>query len=131
MPYVSEIEGESLVNLLRTPPCVAPDDSLQRFIDILRYSPFSVLPVVADDLLVGYIHQSDVLFLVGIEDELERQASSYAPVSRFMRPPDTVLSSMSTTQMARKFLAEHGLEITAVTDDRDHYIGVVVSRDLP
>src|SRR5580658_346563 len=125
-------DQRTLVDVIRTPVCVTTEDSLQRFIDVIAYTPYSMLPVLNGESLVGYMHQADAQFLLGIDDELERQAASYSPVGRHMRAPDITTSPETSLAELGSQFAETAVEMIAVVDRlRDNrYAGVVVCRDL-
>lgn len=130
MAYASELEHEFLVDVMRTPPRIAPEDSLQRFIEVIGYTPYSMLPVVSGETIVGFMHEIDVHFLLALDPGEERSASSHAAVQHHMRPVDSILNMTDSVEQASLLCAAAGLDMIAIVDPDGRYRGVIVCRDL-
>jgi len=129
-PFIPANNSSSLITLLRNVPSVSPEDTLLRFVELIGYGPHSVLPVVADHVLLGYVYQADVLFLLGFDDEQARIVASYNPVSSIMRSASPVLLAEQTRYDAEKAFASNAIDLIGVVDAEGYYMGAVTARDL-
>lgn len=130
MSFTTERISLSLTDLLRTHPMVTPRDSLQRFLEILRYTPYSMLPVVDGAKLVGYMYLEDTFSLLTIDDPEARLQASYLPVSSKMRQVTVVATADLTPLAVGRLFNESGSELMGVTDSDGYYLGFVIARDL-
>ena len=116
--------------VLRNPPELAPDDSLHRFAQLMRFEPMGMLAVTSDGELHGIITQADILPVLQSVDSDVLAGEMQRPVSDFMRPPVAVLRANMDLREAALTFAESGQTMLPVLDDRDYYLGVVSSNDM-
>ena len=129
-PIAAETPRQSLRAVLRHPPELTPEDSLQRFAQVMRFEPMGMLAVTSHGRLFGIIAQTDVLPILRVADRAGREAEMLRPVAEFMRPAVAVLRADMDLKAAGRIFAESGQTMLPVLDDRDCYLGSVSSNDL-
>jgi CBS domain-containing protein len=119
---------ETLVSILRQPPHLAPEDSVFRAIDLLRYTGTGILPVVDDaGTLLGVLDMHCLRPLLGRAVEEDRVVE---PVSAWYRQPGGVGRADMSVEAVRGALAASGETMLFVVDRDRRYIGAVALADL-
>ncbi len=130
MPLLNDGQALYLADILRHIPIVGPQDSVQRFLDVLSCTPFTMLPVVDETRLLGYAHQADIQFMLGIASGDARATALRQPVDQFMRGATLFLTADATLRAAEVQFAAGNTEMIAVIDEVGNYCGIVAARDL-
>jgi CBS domain-containing protein len=130
MPFNSQIETRCLTDVLRHVPTVSSEMSVQRFLDILSLTQFSMLPVVDEDMLVGYAHLSDAQALLASEAGFERNSALSKSVGSLMRAASDFLDPSEPLRSVELRFSRMPAELLAVADPDSRYWGVVSARDL-
>lgn len=118
----------TLVSMLRQPAYLAPQDSLVRGVETLRYSGMEVLPVVGVfGELIGVFDMRCVRPLLGRED---RELRMTEPVAAWMRRPEAVgRADMSLNQVLDVLTATGETALFIVARD-GRYAGAVTMADI-
>jgi CBS domain-containing protein len=130
MPAVQDVPAVSLRAVMRPVPPLAPEDSLARFLQIIRYQPLTTLPVAHNGRLVGVLSQEDTLAVLNTSSSEERARALRRPVAEFMRPPVVVARPEMTPEQVGALCAAHRLPVLPVVDQDGWLLGTVFANDL-
>ena len=75
MPNSQNKENLTLRSVLRASPGLAPEDSLERFIQLTRFEPYNSLPVLRDGIYLGMISQEDFLPTLALKNTQDRETA--------------------------------------------------------
>lgn len=120
----------SLRTVMRPAPQISPEDSLERFINTIRYLPVTTLPVVHHGRLCGIVRIQDVLRSLTVPTNEAREDNRLAPISSVMVPPPAIIRPEMTPEEAGRLCAEQGELLLPVVDEDNYCLGVVVATDL-
>ena len=118
-----------LIDVLRHVPTISPQESVQRFLDLLSITQYPILPVVDEGKFVGCISVSDVRSLLTAAPEARRHALR-EPVGDYCKYPDHVISPRASVYTAEQILGSATDEMLPVVDEDGDYCGVICARDL-
>lgn len=116
----------SMVELLRQTSHIAPEDSIFRAIDTLRYMGVEALPIVdGKGRLVGEFDSKCLKTLLEADEE-----SISGPVSSIMSPPSPLCGNAFTHSEIVNCFRNRTNNVLFFVDDHDRYIGSISSLDL-
>jgi CBS domain-containing protein len=118
----------SIVPLLRQPAYLAPQDSLIRAVETLRFSGMDLLPVVGPaGELSGVFDMRCLRPLLGRDDRDTRMAE---PLARWMRRPEAVGRADMDREDALGLLTAGGDTALFVVDRDGRYAGAITMADI-
>lgn len=121
----------SLRAVMRPVPQVAPEDSLERYLQTIRFLPVATLPVVHRGRLQGIVRVQDVMqSLATTASPSEREARLHSPIAPLVRAAPMILSPETSPQEAERRCADFGELLLPVVDAEGYYLGVVLATDL-
>lgn len=130
MPVVQETTHRTLRAVMRPTPTLAPEDSVERFIQTIRFLPVTELPVTRHGYLCGIVTQADLLHILTLPEGAVRDRALHQPIEKLIRPAQAVATpEMSLTEIGSQ-LALHHLSLIPVVDSSRYCLGVVVANDL-
>ena len=129
--YDTERQSQrTLRKVMRPAPALSPDDSIGRFVQMLRYLGADGLPVQRDGKLCGIIWQEDVLPILASHDERDREEALRLPVARAMRPAETIARPDMTPDEVGALMANRHVGAVPVVDSEGYCLGMVLAMDL-
>ncbi len=108
---------------MRPTRVVAAEDSIERAVTIFRHSNSPVLPVVADEELVGMVNEQCLARALACEADLK------AAVSTIMVAPATISPYSSGSDAFRTF-SDQQIDLLIVADDLQRVRGIISPVDL-
>ena len=120
----------TLRRVMRPAPALSPEDSIGRFVQMLRSFGADGLPIQRDGKLCGVIWQEDILPILASHDEQDREEALRLPLARAMRPAETLARPDMTPDEVGALMAERSIGVVPVVDSEDYCLGVVLAVDL-
>ena len=130
MSIILNNNGFSLQSVLRPAPSLAPEDSLARFVQTLRFHASGTLPVIREGKFCGMVHQQDILPLLANTNEAEREKALEKPIETILRLPIAILKPEMSLSEAGQLFAQHSQGLLPVVDEGGYCLGVVLATDL-
>jgi IMP dehydrogenase len=107
--------------MISDPITLAPEDSLQSALDVMRKYHISGIPITEQGRLVGILTNRDIRFA----SELER------PIGELMTREHLVTAPVGTTlDQAREILQRHKVEKLPVVDEHGMLKGLITVKDI-
>ena len=108
--------------MILDPISLAPEDLLERALEIMKAHSISGVPVTVKQKLVGIITNRDLRF----ETDLQQ------PLSKIMTGKEELVTAKKniTLEEAKKILHRHRIEKLPVVDDDFHLIGLITIKDI-
>lgn len=119
----------TLRTVLRPAPQIGPEDSLENFVQTIRYQPLTELPVIEDGRLCGIVSQEDALPILALP-ESQREYALRRPVAEVMHPPLVVARPEMSPDEIGRLCARHQLRMLPVVDEEGYCLGIVLASDL-
>jgi CBS domain-containing protein len=118
----------SLVPLLRQPAHLAPEDSLFRAVETLRFSGMDLLPVIDSfGQMLGVFDMRCLRPLLGRDDRDERMTE---PLGNWMRRPESLGRADMSVDDVLGYLTSSGDSALFILDRDDRYAGAVTMADI-
>ena len=130
MYHTERRSPRTLRRVMRPIPALAPEDSIGRFVQLLRSLGADGLPVHRDGKLCGIIWQEDILPILASHDEQDREDALRLPLARAMRPAQTLARPDMTPEEIGTLMAEQRISSIPVVDSEGYCLGVVLAMDL-
>jgi CBS domain-containing protein len=120
----------TLRQVMRAAPGLAPEDSIRRFLSLVRGYASTALPIQANGKLVGVVSLEDALAALADAPAQSQEALLDRPVATLLRPPvATLLPDSDVTTMRQQF-TQHRLPMIPVVDTEGFCHGFVLANDL-
>ena len=116
--------------VMRSAPPLAPEDSLGRFLLLLRQLGVTELPVIEDGKVAGMASQNAAFTALRAETDAEREAILQQPVALFLTPPAAVAHPQMSPQEAGLLCSQFQTGILPVVDANGYCLGIVLAADL-
>lgn len=130
MPNSQNKENLTLRSVLRASPGLAPEDSLERFIQLTRFEPYNSLPVLRDGIYLGMISQEDFLPTLALKNTQDRETALSQPVSQLFRSDLPCIRPNTGLLEVGELFSETGLLTLPVVDENGWCYGIVNAGDL-
>jgi CBS domain-containing protein len=114
------------------PACaLSPDTKLGMAATLLRSAPYRVLPLVEDDVFLGWVTETQIArAFLGAPHPAERNRLRHTPLREWMETPPVTLLPETPASEALRLLQEHHVEALPVLRPSGHYLGLVSAADF-
>ncbi len=121
---------KTVQSLMRPAIEFSPEDSIGRFLQVMRRVTASELPVQLHGRLVGTISQSIIFDILKDGSSWETCSAINLPISHFMEPPVAFASADTTLERIVEIGRESNLIQIPVVDSENYLLGIINLTDI-